>query len=189
MTQTTLKRIEPRTDLARGRLARPYTNPYLAGLGIGLVLLAAFVVMGRGLGASGAFSTVVSVAVSTASPTEASSNTAFARYLGSGGSSPFASWIFVEVIGVILGGLVSARLAGRFRVVTERGPRVGERARLAFGFAGGTLMGFGARLARGCTSGLALTGGAMLSPGAWIFIVTAFAAGFAAAPLLRRQWQ
>ena len=35
--------------------ARPYSNPYLSGFGLGLVLLAAFVVMGRGLGASGAF--------------------------------------------------------------------------------------------------------------------------------------
>ena len=33
----------------------PYMNPYVAGVGLGLVLLAAFVVMGRGLGASGAF--------------------------------------------------------------------------------------------------------------------------------------
>ncbi|MBF8248605.1 MAG: putative transporter component, partial [Bacteroidetes bacterium] len=40
------------------RTAQPYSNPYLAGLGLGLVLLAAFVVMGRGLGASGAFSSL-----------------------------------------------------------------------------------------------------------------------------------
>ena len=32
----------------------PYSNPYLAGIGLGLVLLAAFVLIGRGLGASGA---------------------------------------------------------------------------------------------------------------------------------------
>jgi hypothetical protein len=49
-------------------------------------------------------------------------------------------------------------------------------------------MGFGAKLARGCTSGLALTGGALLAPGSWIFIATAFAAGYATAPLVRRHW-
>ena len=38
------------------RAPAPYMNPYLAGIGLGLVLLASFVVMGRGLGASGAFS-------------------------------------------------------------------------------------------------------------------------------------
>ena len=39
---------------AHGR-PRPYADPYLAGVGLGLVLLAAFVLVGRGLGASGAF--------------------------------------------------------------------------------------------------------------------------------------
>ena len=34
---------------------RPYADPYLAGVGLGLVLLASFVLAGRGLGASGAF--------------------------------------------------------------------------------------------------------------------------------------
>jgi hypothetical protein len=73
-------------------------------------------------------------------------------------------------------------------VTAEHGPRVTSRQRLAFAFAGGTVMGYGARLARGCTSGLALTGGAALGVGAWIFIAAAFAAGYAVAPLVRRQW-
>jgi len=50
------------------------------------------------------------------------------------------------------------------------------------------VMGIGAKFARGCTSGQALSGGALLSVGSWIFIVTAFAAAFAAAPLARRLW-
>ena len=33
------------------RAPRPYANPYVAGVGLGLVLVAAFVIMGRGLGA------------------------------------------------------------------------------------------------------------------------------------------
>lgn len=33
---------------------KPYWNSYVAGIGLGLVLLAAFVLTGRGLGASGA---------------------------------------------------------------------------------------------------------------------------------------
>ena len=32
---------------------KPYMNPYLSGVGIGVVLLLAFLIMGRGLGASG----------------------------------------------------------------------------------------------------------------------------------------
>jgi len=49
-------------------------------------------------------------------------------------------------------------------------------------------MGVGSVLARGCTSGQALTGGALLSVGSWLFVVGAFAAAYAVAPLLRREW-
>ena len=176
------------SDRAVGKTVQPYMHPYLAGMGIGLSLLAAFVVMGRGLGASGAFSSVVSVAVAEALPGHAASNAAYARYLGDGTHNPLADWLVFEIIGVTIGGFVSAWLAGRFRWATDRGPRAAAGQRLLFAFAGGALMGFGAKLARGCTSGLALTGGALLAPGAWIFIGAAFAAGFVAAPLLRRQW-
>jgi hypothetical protein len=34
--------------------ARPFWNPYVAGVALGLVLLGSFLVMGHGLGASGA---------------------------------------------------------------------------------------------------------------------------------------
>ncbi len=46
--------------------AQPYMNPYLAGFGIGLMLLAAFVTMGRGLGGSSAFATAAGVTVAGA---------------------------------------------------------------------------------------------------------------------------
>ena len=36
-----------------------YMNPYLAGVGLGLVLLASYLVAQRGLGASGAFASTV----------------------------------------------------------------------------------------------------------------------------------
>jgi uncharacterized membrane protein YedE/YeeE len=94
-----------------------------------------------------------------------------------------------EIAGVALGGLGSAWLAGRWRREVERGPHAGSRARLAVGFGGGVVMGFGAVLARGCTSGIALTGGALLSVGAWLFMAAAFAGGYLAAPALRRIWR
>ena len=42
---------------------RPYSDPYLAGAALGLVLLGAFVITGRGLGASGAFASSVASVV------------------------------------------------------------------------------------------------------------------------------
>lgn len=166
---------------------RPWTSPYLAGVGVGVVLLLAYVIVGRGLGASGAFSAVVASGVAVAAPEHAAANPALSAYLAAGGN-PFRDWLVIEIVGVTLGGLLSALVAGRFRIEVERGPRIGNRGRLAYAFGGGLVMAFGAKLARGCTSGLALSGGALLSVGAWIFVVTAFAAGYAAAPLVRRQW-
>ncbi len=93
-----------------------------------------------------------------------------------------------EIIGVILGGGLSAFLAGRFRLGIDRGPRTTDRSRLMYAFGGGIIMGLGAKLARGCTSGQALTGGALLSVGSWLFIAGAFAAGYLAAPLFRKEW-
>jgi len=166
---------------------RPYANPYLCGVGIGLVLLAAYVTVGRGLGASGAFSSVVTAGVAVAAPAHAA-DSYHARYLGAAGQSPLADWLVLELAGVTLGGLLSAILARRVRVTVERGPRAGDRRRLALALAGGVIMGLGAKLARGCTSGQALTGGALLSVGSWLFVAAAFAAAYAVAQLVRREW-
>lgn len=163
-----------------------YLNPYVAGVGLGLVLLAAFVVMGRGLGASGAFTAMVAAGVDVVAPEHARANGLFGHYLAAG--PLWRDWLAWEILGVALGGALSAMLAGRFRFAIERGPRVSDRGRLLYAFGGGAVMGLGAKLARGCTSGQALTGGALLSAGSWLFIIGAFAAGYAAAPLFRRQW-
>jgi uncharacterized membrane protein YedE/YeeE len=172
------------------RRTQPYVNPYLAGVGIGAVLLLAYVIMGRGLGASGAFSSVVTAAVSAAAPAHASASSYHARYAESAGTGLLRDWLVLEVVGITVGALLSALLAGRFRWgAIERGPNVRPRGRIAYALAGGAIMGFGAKLARGCTSGQALTGGALLSVGSWTFVIAAFAAAFAVAPLVRRQWQ
>jgi uncharacterized membrane protein YedE/YeeE len=170
------------------REAAPYASPYLAGFGVGVVLLLAFVLVGRGLGASGAFSSVVTAAVETTAPTHAAGNEFYARYLSDGGS-PLSDWLVFEIIGVIVGGVASGFLAGRIRWTTERGPGITDRRRLINAFVGGVTMGIGAKLARGCTSGLGLTGGATLSVGSWLFVIAAFAGAYAAAPLLRRAWR
>jgi uncharacterized membrane protein YedE/YeeE len=172
-----------------GRAPKPYMNPYLAGVGIGLALLAAFVIMGRGLGASGAFSSMVAAGAATVAPEHAASSLPYAGYLGDGTTSPLKDWLVIEILGVTLGGLLSALLAGRFRLSVERGPGITSRGRLMYALGGGMIMGLGAKLARGCTSGQALTGGALLSVGSWLFIIGAFAAGYLASPLFRRAWR
>jgi uncharacterized protein len=165
---------------------RPYSDPYLAGVGLGLVLLAAFWIAGRGLGASGAFGSAAAGVVEAASPGRAAASPYLARFLG--GDGPWRDWLIVEIAGVFIGGLLSAWIAGRLRWAIERGPHTGRAARLAIAFGGGAVMGLGAVLARGCTSGQALTGGALLAAGSWLFMIAAFAGAYGVAPLIRRVW-
>ena len=179
----------PSTLTPTNRAPVPYVSPYVAGVGIGVVLLLSFVLMGRGLGASGAFSSVITAAVSTAAPQHAADNAFYARYLDAGATNPLKDWLVFEIIGVVIGGLASGLLAGRVRWATEHGPSITSRRRILLAFAGGAAMGVGAKLARGCTSGLGLTGGATLSVGSWLFVAAAFAGAYAAAPFLRRAWR
>lgn len=164
-----------------------YTNPYLAGLMLGIALLAAFVLVGRGLGASGAFTRTEAAALEVVAPDYAHEHVYWKKYT-TGSKGPLDDFLIYQALGMILGGLVSASLAGRARREILRGPRISKRARLALALGGGAIAGFGARLAGGCTSGLALTGGATLSLAGWLFMFTFFAAGFAGAALVRRQW-
>jgi uncharacterized membrane protein YedE/YeeE len=167
----------------------PYTNPYVAGIGLGLVLLAAFVVMGRGLGASGAVNAFVAWSVNLVAPEHVRSHAFLAEYIGDGTTHPLESWLVFEVLGVFAGALVSGLLARRVLVSVERGPRASVALRLGLAFAGGATMAFGAALGRGCTSGQALTGGALLNAGSWAFMMCVFAGAYATAWFVRRQWR
>jgi len=170
------------------RGARPYLNPYLAGIGLGLALLAAFVLAGRGIGASGAYSAALAACVHTLAPAHAEGNPMFAAYLDNAGHHPLNDWLVLLLGGILAGAFLSGFLAGRLRWEVKRGPRSSLALRLALAFAGGLVMGFAAKLARGCTSGQALTGGALLSVGSWVFMLSLFAGAYLAAYFVRRQW-
>ncbi|MGC8792827.1 MAG: cytochrome b/b6 domain-containing protein [Bryobacteraceae bacterium] len=166
---------------------REYWPGYWAALGLGLTLLAAFLLVGQGLGASGGFTRYLAFLIHLVAPGYAASHPYWSNYVQPG-APVLMDFLVFELIGVALGGLVSGWLAGRLRWSTERGSGISVRARWALAFTGGLLSGFGARMARGCTSGLALSGGATLSAGAFLFMLSVFAAGFLGAYLLRRIW-
>ena len=88
------------------------------------------------------------------------------------------------MIGSFIAGWVSKDL--KFEVL--KGPNISSKGRLWYALIGGILVGYAARMARGCTSGQALVGGAELSVGAWAFMFSIFAGGFAVAYFIRRQW-
>jgi hypothetical protein len=168
-------------------MTRPYWNPYVAGAGLGLTLLLAYVVLGTGLGASGAITRIAATAAHAAAPAAVEGNAYLARYFE--GGSPLAYYLVFLFAGTLLGGFLSAFAANRVAAGVERGPHASVRRRLALAFAGGALAGLGARFALGCTSGQALSGGAMLQTGAFVFTGACFAAAFAVAPLVRKEWQ
>jgi uncharacterized protein len=162
-----------------------FWNPYLAGVALGLVLLSAFLVMGSGLGASGASLRFGLAALGLFAPEHVATTPPFARAL----QNEHASWLIYEIAGVLLGGLVAAYTSGRLSPEVLRGPRISRGARLAMALGGGLLMGVAARMARGCTSGQALSGGALLSTGSWVFMFSVFAGGYALAYFVRRAWR
>ena len=164
--------------------AQKYWSPYVAGVGLGLTLLLAFVFMGRGLGASGALMRFEVWFLNLVAPAHVAANSYFSKYA----QNPLSNWLVFEVVGVMIGGFLSGALAGRLKFSIGKGPRISNRGRLIYAFAGGTIMGFAARLARGCTSGLALTGGATLSLGGWIFMFAVFGGAYATAWFVRKQW-
>lgn len=167
---------------------RPFWNPYVAGVVLGLVLLSSFLVMGFGLGSSGAATRLAVGAAHLIAPATVEANAYFSQYVGPG-KHVLDDWLVFEVLGVFLGGALGAYSGGRMRLGIDKGPHVSTAKRLALALAGGVAMGFAARIARGCTSGQALTGGAALSLGSWIFMMAVFAGGYLTAPFVKRQWR
>ena len=166
---------------------KPYWNPYLAGVLLGLTLLATFLIAGNGLGATAFPKRTLALAAEQVAPEWTADNPAIGGYVA-GDESPLKNWLVIEVIGVGIGAFIGALSAGRLRTTVEKGPRISVQARLAFAAGGGVIMGFAAALARGCTSGQALSGGATLATGSWIFMMMVFAGGYSLAWMMRRQW-
>ena len=163
---------------------RPYLNPYLAGGMLGLTLLASFLILGAGLGASAGIARVGAFAESCI----AAGHVLSSKYFGSWGSTPLRYYLVFMLLGTFLGGLLSALLGNRVHFTLERGKASPARLRAVLALVGGIIVGFASRLAQGCTSGQALTGGAMLLSGSLVFMCCVFAGGYATAWFVRRQW-
>ncbi|HOJ29351.1 MAG TPA: YeeE/YedE thiosulfate transporter family protein [Spirochaetota bacterium] len=166
---------------------KPYASPYIAGVGLGLVLLAAFFFTGHGLGASGAITRSI-VAVEKVISQEHVDNNAYLAEYGGGDTNPLNNWLVFQLLGVIVGGMLSGIIAGRFRKEINHGPRITPKQRWLYAIIGGALFGFGAKFARGCTSGFILTGGAGLALGAWVGMMVMFAVAYITAYFVRKLW-
>ncbi len=160
-------------------------SPYLAGVGLGLTLLASFMIAGQGLGASRAFTVAAGKGIQTILPAYAESSSYLSKYL----ELPlFKDWTVVLVTGLLIGAMAGTVMNRSFKVCFDRGTGVSVALRFVTAFTGGVVLGFASRLARGCTSGVALTGGSQLALSGWVFVIAMFVTGFLSAGFFRRLW-
>jgi uncharacterized membrane protein YedE/YeeE len=167
---------------------KKYLNPYLGGVLLGLVLLAANFVAGRGLGASGAIKSTVVSAITAVSPGAEQTSGFVKEFRQSHQGNPMNTWLVYERLGVIAGGFLSGAISGRLKFKVEHAPGITSRKRLWLALTGGILFGFGSQLGRGCTSGAALSGMAVLSLGGFITMMAIFGTAFALSYFLRKNW-
>ncbi len=164
-----------------------YMNPYLAGVLLGLVLLAAMFLSGRGLGASGGIKNTVVAFVGAADKQHAMNTTYYSKYYQNG-EHPLKNWLTLEIFGMVLGGFISGVLSHRLKFKIEKSPKISNRKRLLFAFLGGLFFVYGAQLARGCTSGAALSGMAVLSVAGFVTMAAIFGSAYLFAWFFRKLW-
>jgi len=162
-------------------------NPYGAGVLLGLVLLTAMVVAGRGLGASGGLKYCVVAAVEAVDTDHALNSVYYSKYFEDD-RKPMTSWLTIEVFGILAGGFISGAFSGRLGFRIEKSPSITNKRRLLFAFLGGLLFVYGAQLARGCTSGAALSGMAVLSVAGFVTMAAIFGSAYLFAWFFRKNW-
>lgn len=165
-------------------------NPYVVGVGIGVLSWITFLTMDKALGTSSAFVHVAGLAEGLFAPSRVTGPEAtayFAKEINE--KTPMFDWQMFLVLGVFLGAFTSSRLSRD--TTTECVPslwawRFGPSKAVRYGgaFFAGLVMLYGARLAGGCTSGHAISGGLQLAVSSWVFFVAMFSSGIATAFLI-----
>ena len=170
-------------------MEKKYINPYLGGFLLGIVITASAFFTNQTLGTSGAFHRMIISFVAYWFPSYAQSTPFYANFLkNNAGTHVLNNWVVYEVIGIILGGFISALFARRLKFTIDKGPNISSTRRLAFALFGGIFFGFGSRLAHGCASGAALSGMALLSASGFLATTCMFGMGYACAYFVRKNW-
>ena len=162
-------------------------NPYLAGTLLGLVLLLAMVLSGRGLGASGGIKYCVVSIVGALDRGHVDKSAYYSKYFENG-QKPLRNWLPIEVLGILAGGFISGAVSKRLKFKIEKAPGISRTRRLVFAFIGGLFFVYGAQLARGCTSGAALSGMAVLSLAGFVTMIAIFGSAYVFAWFFRKNW-
>jgi uncharacterized protein len=148
----------------------------IAGGSLAAVTLALVFVGNRRLGISSGFEDVCSIVVRQ-------------PYFRRRGLMTNRPWRLPFVIGLVLGGFLSAVLSGGWAPtwalgMFDRAIGFGEVGKLAWMFAGGLLVGFGTRMGNGCTSGHGIFGLSNLEFPSLVATATFMTAGMLTTQLL-----
>ena len=165
-----------------------YMNPYLAGFFLGLVLLAAIYITGRGLGASGAVKSGVVASVGVVAHEHTNNTHYYQEYYQEHDGNPLKNWLVFEVLGAVIGAFVSGLISNRLKLTLEHPASIKPKTRVVGAVVGGLFFGLGAQFGRGCTSGAALTGMAVMSTGGIITMMAIFGSAYAFAYFFRKLW-
>jgi uncharacterized protein len=161
-------------------------SPYVAGAGIGLLVLLTMYFSKKPVGASSAYATAAGLIGKAVAPR----HTAKLKYYKE--NPPRLDWELIFVGATILGAFLAAMHGGE---LTRRWlppmwvDRFGENSlwlRCIIALFGGVLMSFGARMAGGCTSGHGISGTAQLNVASWIAVVCFFIGGAIVANVMFR---
>ena len=164
-------------------LTKKRWSPYVGGAILGLLELVAVYISHHALGASSAFTRLAGIFEKKFFPEHFSTLKYYHYY------KPYIDWTTLVVLGIFLGGYLSARLSNdiKFRLIPKMwNKRFGNNKalRIIAAIIGGILIGFGSRMAGGCTSGQGISGGSFLSVSGWLAICFFFAGGIITAFIL-----
>jgi len=158
-------------------------SPYAVGIGIGLLSCLTFILSDKPIGCSTALSRTSGMLESLIRGGKVAEKAYYKKY------APSIDWEWMLVLGIFIGGFISAKLSGQFQVVwvpTKWAETFGYTPglRWLFGLIGGIIMSFGARWAGGCTSGHGISGTLQLAVSSWIAAICFFISGIGTAKLI-----
>jgi uncharacterized membrane protein YedE/YeeE len=158
-------------------------SPYVVGILIGLLNIAALLLSDKVLGASTSYARASGMIRKIFNEDYVSKNEYYLK------TAPEVDWGFMLVIGIAVGSFVSALLSGDFRLTLVPSMWATEISssffvRLIISVFGGIVLGIGSRWAGGCTSGHGISGTSQLSIISWVASICFFIGGIATAFLI-----
>ena len=166
-------------------------SPYVAGVLLGLVGIAAVWISDSLLGASGAFENLAGLLGQAVAP-QMFDNMYFNFIM-----PPGITVGVILLVGVFFGGMIGAATSGTLKWGKKDAANSDAQWKRIFGaqtwkrwvlaFTGAIFLEYAAGIAGGCTSGLAVSGGMLLAPAAFLFIAGMFASGIVTALVIYRK--